>query len=68
MQSDTYGCHNRPEFKTSCLMQDGWIYTDGTRYPVMVDVPFRMETLCQYTLTDLGQADPKCHGCKWRVQ
>jgi hypothetical protein len=27
-----------------------------------------MSPNCEYTKTDLGQADARCDGCKWRVQ
>jgi len=30
--------------------------------------PIRMSPNCEYTKTDLGQADARCVGCKWRVQ
>lgn len=60
------GCHNRKPFKTITPMQDGW-YMDGvTRTPRMVAVPFRMSPECNYTHTDLGQADARCQGCSWR--
>ena len=40
---------------------------DGyTRTPRMVPMPFRMEPTCQYTHSDLGQADTRCAGCTWR--
>ena len=28
--------------------------------------PIRMSPVCEYTKTDLGQADARCDGCKWR--
>lgn len=63
-----YGCHNRAEFRAVQPMQAGW-YLDGrTRTPLITAVPFRMNPACQYTHTDLGQADPRCQGCRWRVQ
>jgi hypothetical protein len=66
----TYGCHNRKPYKNSLEVQTGWFseFARGhTRTPNMEFSPFRMERDCQYTKTDLGQADPKCAGCKWRV-
>jgi hypothetical protein len=30
--------------------------------------PFRMARECQFTLTELGQTDAKCAGCKWKVE
>ena len=62
------GCHNRPEYRPSTLVQDGWIAVDDILIAKTTDIPFRMETLCQYTHTDLGKQDRGCDGCKWRVQ
>lgn len=62
-----YGCHNRAPFRTVQPMQAGW-YVDGfTRTPRMEAVPFRMNPACQYTHTELGQADARCAGCKHRA-
>lgn len=30
--------------------------------------PHRMSPNCEYTKTNLGQADARCVGCKWRKQ
>ena len=67
------GCHDRKPFVRSTRVQDGWIdMRDGAGFPSrvahMVDVPFRMTPECQYTHTDLGQADKGCAGCKHRVE
>lgn len=63
-----YDCHNRPAFKTVRPIQDGY-YLDGvTRTPRLVPDHFRMARDCQYTLTGLGQADPKCTGCTHRKE
>ena len=53
------GCHNRAPFKASTELRDhhGRLVTSW---------PFRMASDCQYTLSDLGQADKACHGCRWR--
>lgn len=49
------------------VAQDGW-YLDGTtRVPRLAAVPFRMSPECQYTQSELGQADPKCAGCRHRT-
>lgn len=40
----------------------------GTREPVMVSAPFRMEMDCNYRTTELGKADPRCAGCKWKTE
>jgi hypothetical protein len=48
--------------------QNGW-YMDGvTRTPKMTPVKFRMAAECQYTLSDLGQKDDRCTGCKHRKE
>ena len=53
------GCHNRAPFKVSTELRDhhGRLVTSW---------PFRMASDCQYTLSELGQADKACHGCCWR--
>ncbi len=62
------GCFNRPPFRTVMPAQDGW-YLDGTtRTPRLVAIAHRMAQECQYTHTDLGQADAGCAGCKHRVE
>ena len=65
------GCHNRRGFQSWVEVQAGWQESDSvddskTRSPVMDIVPFRMAYDCQYTLTELGQQDKGCEGCKWR--
>lgn len=30
------------------------------------EIPDEMTKDCQYRHTDLGKADKKCEGCKWR--
>jgi hypothetical protein len=63
----SYQCHNRAPFLSSIPVADGF-YMDGyTRTPRMVPMPFRMEPGCQYTHSNLGQADKACTGCKWRA-
>lgn len=60
------GCHNRQPYRSTIPMQDGW-YMDGhSRSPKMLSVPFRMNPECVYTTSELGQADAKCSGCKWK--
>lgn len=53
------GCHNRAPFKASTELRDHY----GR---LVTSWPFRMASDCQYTLSDLGQADKACHGCCWR--
>lgn len=62
----TYGCHNRPPFRSVLPVQDGYFLDGVTRVPRMIAVPFRMSKDCQYTHTSLGQADQGCAGCKHR--
>lgn len=62
----TNGCHNRPAFKRATVVQDGWFIDGVTRIAKVISVPFRMSPDCNYTRTTLGQADARCHGCKWR--
>ncbi len=49
------GCYNRAPFLPIVAMPDGHSF------------PFRMAMDCQYTLSALGQADPRCVGCRWRA-
>lgn len=49
------GCHNRAPFLPVVAMPDGHSF------------PFRMAPDCQYTLSALGQSDPRCAGCRWRA-
>lgn len=67
----TYGCHNREPLRLLVTVQHGWA-EDATRghlsrRPVMTTISDPMTKTCQYTLTDLGQRDPKCLGCKHRL-
>lgn len=65
--SRRYGCFNRPPFRTVMPVQDGW-YLDGvTRTPRLVAMRHRMQPDCQYTHTELGQADAGCTDCKHRT-
>lgn len=62
------GCHNRAPLGTKVLAaQDGWFSDGHTRTPKMVPMPFRMNPSCVYTTSELGKADKKCDGCKWRT-
>lgn len=51
-----HGCHNRAPYKPVVELGEGHSF------------PFRMATDCQYTLSELGQADQSCQGCRWRVE
>lgn len=59
-------CHNRAPFRTSQAVQDGWFMDGVSRTPRMVSIPFRMSPDCEYSKSDLVQADKGCTGCKWR--
>lgn len=62
------GCNNkpRPTAETTYPAQDGYIDTvktadlKPTRLPLMVGVPHRMSTTCQY---DKSETDKGCTGC-----
>lgn len=67
MSAHRYGCHNspRPAAEGSYPAQDGWDYDPPlagwpSRMPIIVQVPFRMSTACQY---DKAATDPSCSGC-----
>ncbi len=66
-------CHSRKPYRATTIVQDGWtppmgsLY-GGARHPKVVGVPFRMAQDCQYTKSDLGQADKGCIGCPWREE
>lgn len=73
MSQMPYGCHNRAPFKQTLVVQDGYHdMRDGhgnpCRVPKYKDIAFRNSEECSYTSTDLGQADPRCVGCSWRVE
>ena len=53
--ANPYACHNRAPYKPEVSLPGGHSF------------PFRMAMDCRYTLSSLGQADPRCAGCKWRA-
>ena len=71
-----YACHNREPFREEVEVQRGWrdvptgvhqVWDNQqatVRVPAVSQVRFRMNPDCQYTKTALGQADPRCEGCK----
>jgi hypothetical protein len=63
----SYGCFDRAPYLTSMPVADGHFMDGYTRTPRMVAMPFRMSKDCNYTTTELGQKDEKCHGCKWKA-
>lgn len=62
-----YGCHNREPLRDEAVVRSGWIKFRETLTPVRVRIPDEMSKDCQYTKSDLGQADAKCDGCKHRA-
>lgn len=67
-----YGCHNRAPFRDTLVVQDGWLeINDGfgnpTRCAQWKRIPFRNRPDCGYTVSKLGQQDPRCEGCKWKA-
>lgn len=59
----SYLCFNRPPFKETLIVQDGWFMDGVTRTPRMKSIPFRMARDCRYQADDLYN-DPQCVGCK----
>lgn len=55
------GCFNRAPYKATNDLRD----LNGR---VVTSIPFRMAQDCQFTKTELGQADAKCVGCSWRQE
>lgn len=67
----THGCHNREPYKPLLLVQDGYNPMSKpdatTRSPKMKQIEsFAHGAGCQYTLSQNGQEDAGCDGCKWR--
>lgn len=62
-----YACKDRPPFRQTLAVQDGWYVNDCfTRTPRMILIPFRMAHDCQYQRDDKYK-DPQCAGCKHKV-
>ena len=55
------GCHNRAPYKPATELRDH----HGT---LVAAWPHSMTTDCQYTRSNLGQADTRCNGCRWRKE
>lgn len=63
------GCYNREPYKETVIVQDGWwLKGQNEKTGRLIKIPFHMTTDCQYTLSELGQKDVKCVGCKWRKE
>lgn len=67
MRDAPYQCHNRAPFKKDQVLYHMYSYLRVVQFRTTV-IPFRMSTDCQYTKTHLGQIDPGCTGCKWRME
>ncbi len=55
-----YACHNRLPFVERTTLRDHHGRVMATWLAVMAKD-------CQFTKTDLGKADSRCDGCKWRA-
>lgn len=55
------GCHNRKPYRQVIRLRDH----HGREVAAW---PHAMTTDCQYTRSDLGQADQRCLGCRWRQE
>lgn len=64
------GCFNRPPFAPTQTIGRELVLQDGALVSRPVEIPnfSAANPSCQYTKSDLGQADKGCHGCGWRVQ
>lgn len=54
------GCHNRPPYRQVIRLHDHHGRTVAAWQHAMT-------TDCQYTKSELGQADQRCNGCKHRA-
>lgn len=61
-----YGCHNRAPLRGHCTYGIDW-FQDQPLKAVRIEHTHVMSKDCQYTKTTLGQADPKCNGCKHKL-
>jgi len=57
----SYGCYSRPPFADSYTMHG---ISKDTGDKAQTIIPFRGSPDCNYTSTDLGQADAGCVGCR----
>jgi hypothetical protein len=65
--SRPYGCHNREPFASWHFVQDGWWIDGQTRVAKLAQARHVMAKDCRYTLSELGQTDPRCEGCRHRA-
>lgn len=63
------GCHNHPPHKEELVTHSvEAVWRNGVPNIEVVtrSFPNKFDRTCQYTLTQLGQQDPKCNNCNWR--
>ena len=65
-QPPHYGCHNRAPYADRVLLGPELLMECGEVIEINRSYPHVMTKDCVYTTSALGQADKKCHGCKWR--
>lgn len=61
------GCHNRPPLRGHCTYDLDWSKGHPLKV-VRIEHPHRMSKDCEYTKSELGQADPGCTGCKHKQE
>lgn len=67
--STVYGCHNRAPLKTEAVVRAGSVPVGRNVMAMSVKtIPDPMTKHCNYTHTELGQADAKCEGCMHRAE
>jgi hypothetical protein len=66
MSTSNYGCHNRQPLQKVRRVQTGWGWPDENGR-VMHWIDDTMSKTCEFTKTDLGKVDPRCTGCKHRI-
>ena len=59
-----YACHNRPPFAERYIGRDGYWLDGYELHAKAISIPTFGQPSCQFTLTELGQVDKKCDGCK----
>ena len=57
-QIHRYGCHDRKPYVDSYRSTGG-----GPEH----DIPTFGKRKCQFTRSELGQADPRCNDCGWKL-
>ncbi len=60
-----WGCFNRKPYIEGDTVHG---ISRETGLPVATYIPFVMARDCQYTLSEAGQVDKRCSGCKWKTK